>query len=116
MLRFVAVGLIVGTAFISRGACAITYPLFLTITTWCFVSTIGLTELYCILRRGPAPKNADKAAAPGRSKGLSGVCGRCCSIILSGIAVRLCYIAVVAGVVLVALHYEQEIQRRLFDV
>nr|AWW11907.1 UL53 [Human alphaherpesvirus 1] len=116
MLRFVAVGLIVGTAFISRGACAITYPLFLTITTWCFVSTIGLTELYCILRRGPAPKNADKAAALGRSKGLSGVCGRCCSIILSGIAVRLCYIAVVAGVVLVALHYEQEIQRRLFDV
>lgn len=116
LLRFVALGLIVGTALISRGACAITHPLFLTITTWCFVSIIALTELYFILRRGSAPKNAEPAAPRGRSKGWSGVCGRCCSIILSGIAVRLCYIAVVAGVVLVALRYEQEIQRRLFDL
>ncbi|BAP00733.1 envelope glycoprotein K [Pteropodid alphaherpesvirus 1] len=115
LLRLGAQGLIMGTALVTWGECAITYPLFLSIATWCFVSIITLLEMYAMLRKVGSPPHATPAATSTRKSGLRSICGRCCSIILSGIAVRLCYVAIVAVVVIIVLHYEQEIQRRLFE-
>ncbi|AAU88120.1 envelope glycoprotein K [Cercopithecine alphaherpesvirus 2] len=115
LLRLASQGLIVSTAVVPWGACAIAYPMFLNIITWCFTSAILLAELYFVIRGDSAPPGPEKGPRPPKRGGLAGVCGRCCSIILSGIAVRLCYVAVVAVVVVVAFRYEQEIQRRIFD-
>ncbi|ARS01766.1 envelope glycoprotein K [Macacine alphaherpesvirus 1] len=115
LLRVASQGLIASTAIVPWGACAVAYPLFLNIITWCFVSAILLAELYFVMRGESPPPGPEKGPRPPRRGGLAGICGRCCSIILSGIAVRLCYVAVVAVVVVVAFRYEQEIQRRIFD-
>ncbi|QPO25187.1 envelope glycoprotein K [Bovine alphaherpesvirus 2] len=112
LFRLAAQGIFFGTALIPRGECANAYPLFLTIMTWCFVATIALAEAYAMIK--PSSKAPEK---PGASKhgGLYRICNRCCSTILSGLAIRLCYVAVVVGVVIVALQYEREIQRRIFE-
>ncbi|AIA09548.1 envelope glycoprotein K [Macacine alphaherpesvirus 1] len=115
LLRVASQGLIASTAIVPWGACTIAYPLFLNIITWCFVSAILLAEAYFVARGDSAPPGSEKGPRPPKRGGLAGICGRCCSIILSGIAVRLCYVAIVAVVVVVAFRYEQEIQRRIFD-
>ncbi|AFR32498.1 envelope glycoprotein K [Leporid alphaherpesvirus 4] len=112
LLRLAAQGMIFGTALIARGECSKAYPPFLTIVTWCFVVAIALSETYAMLVHAPKPQ-ADPA--PGRRSSAYRICSRCCSTILAGLAVRLCYIFVVVSIVIIALQYERKIQQRIFE-
>ncbi|AQS79163.1 envelope glycoprotein K [Ateline alphaherpesvirus 1] len=121
LCRLAAQGLLVGSALVPRGECRRAYPLFLSLLTWGFVGAVAIVEAchgwWWWRRRSAARrKEADDCAGrAARPSGLSRMCGRCCATVLSGIVMRLVYLVTVVAVVIVALRYEQDIQRRLFD-
>ncbi|AMB17035.1 glycoprotein K [Macropodid alphaherpesvirus 1] len=116
LCKLTAHGFIIATAIITLGNCTITYPMILTIAIWLFVGSITIFELYISLRTpsGPRPPTpTGQQASTGVLAG--GICGQCCSIFLSVIAMRLLYIFIIVVAVITALKYEQTIQQHLLD-
>ncbi|ADO13775.1 envelope glycoprotein K [Saimiriine alphaherpesvirus 1] len=120
LCRLSAQALIASSALLSHGECARAYPLFLALLTWGFVAVIALVEAcraWCWWRRRGVAADASGDTEGKRStrpSGLNRMCGRCCATVLSGIVMRLVYLATVVAVVVVALRYEQDIQQRIF--
>ncbi|QOD40229.1 gK [Macropodid alphaherpesvirus 2] len=116
LCKLTAHGFVIATAIITLEHCNITYPKLLTLTIWLFVGSIAIFELYIAFRTpsGPHQPPPTGIQAPTGVR-TGGICGQCCSIFLSGIAMRLLYICIIVVAVITALKYEQTIQQHLLN-
>ena len=106
---------LMGTVALVYTPCAQTYPLYVKILAWIFVSAVFLVDVIAIFYNRPQkPKEGSEDAVSRSRGGTNGIFTNCCSTILAGLMVKIFYVSIIIGAVVVLLRYEQRIQINLF--